>query len=870
MRKYVLATALALACAALLAFVSPRALAGPAASWGRNYYGQLGDGSNTDRLTPVQVLDLTTVTKVAAGESHSLALLADGTLRSFGRNNFGQLGDGTTDNRNTPVQVLYLTNVVALAGGSAHSLAVKSDGTAWAWGRNQYGQLGDGGSNNRSEPWQVTGLSGAVGVAAGEFHSLALKSDGTMRAWGRNNYGQLGDGSTTDRSTPVQVQNLTNVVAIGAGLTHSLAVKSNGTVWAWGRNNYGQLGDGTTNNSTTPVQVQNLTNVVAVAGGQYHSIALKSDGTVWAWGRNIHGQLGDGTNEDRLTPVQVANLTNVVAIASGEDHCLAVKSDGTVWAWGFNMYGQLGNGTTTSSNRPVQVSGLTDVVAVAAGYDHSLAVIRWRTAMTTADRSGTVSYPVVLMADLRQVTGNLPVDGATVSFEVEGSPVGTAVTGGGGTSGRAELEWLIPEGPTNRTIFAEFAGDAVYQPSFDSGTLTCSPCPTETTVPDRTGTITETVTLYAYLKRLSDNAWVNGRTVGFSVDGTLVGSAVTGAGGTDGRADFDWIIPDGPPTRTIEGSFEGDQSYEPSSGSGTLTCQTWETKMATFDRTQRITGQTELKCRLVRIDNVPVAHKAITFSVDGTPVAIVTTDSNGYARHPYVVPDAGGAGERTVLSDWPGDGGYAPTSKTATLTVLPAVPYIWVMPKSAAPGKRVNLYAYFRRLYDYKPQELKTVQFLVDGTVVGETTTGAGPDRGIARYELDTSGMDVGAHTLRCAYQGDPWMDAGYGDSMLTIERATPVIWVRPITAARGETVKLYAYLRRLYDYLPQQSKLVHFMIDGKPVATVWTGTGADAGKARYLYDTSDLEPGDHTIRCKFDGDITLAPGFGEAILTIY
>jgi len=249
---------------------------------------------------------------LAGGIYHTLALRSDGTVWAWGQNGAGQLGDGTTTNRKTPVRVLELTDVVGVAG-SNHSLALKSDGTVWAWGYNNSGQLGDGTTTDRNTPVQVLGITGVVSIAAGTWHNLALKNDGTVWAWGYNNNGQLGDGTTTLRTTPVQVLGITGVVSIAAGSWHSLAFKNDGTVWAWGYNNYGQLGDGTTTQRNTPVQVSGLTGiagltgVVDIAAGYFHSLALKSDGTVWAWGSNSEGLLGNGYTTNSNTPVQVRN-----------------------------------------------------------------------------------------------------------------------------------------------------------------------------------------------------------------------------------------------------------------------------------------------------------------------------------------------------------------------------------------------------------------------------------------------------------------------------------------------------------------------------------------------------------------------------------
>src|SRR5262249_55767554 len=158
----------------------------------------------------------------------------------------------TTTNRSTPVQVSNLTGVTQVSGGSTHSLALKSDGTVWAWGSNARGRLGDNTTIDRSTPVQVVNLASAIDIAAGDQHSLALKSDGTVWAWGSNSRGELGNTSITDfTSSPVQVtgggtgqQFLTGVRQVSATGSFSLVLRSDGTVWAWGDNTLGQLGAG--------------------------------------------------------------------------------------------------------------------------------------------------------------------------------------------------------------------------------------------------------------------------------------------------------------------------------------------------------------------------------------------------------------------------------------------------------------------------------------------------------------------------------------------------------------------------------------------------------------------------------------------------
>ncbi len=340
-------------------------------AWGSNGDGRLGDGSTTQRTTPVRVAGITGVTAIAAGSAHSLALRVDRTVWAWGSNANGQLGadPATTPRSFLPIEVAGISDAISIAGGGNHSVAAKSDGSVWAWGSNSNGQLGDETTTQHSAPAQARDLSGAylsavVAVAAGQTHSLALKNDGTVWAWGANGGGQLGDGTTTQQLTAVQVRDvsggyLSDVVAVAAGQSHSLAVRSDGTAWAWGANDKGQLGDGTTTPRPTAVQVRDetgayLTQVVAVASRKNHSYALKSDGTIWACGYNGSGQLGDGSTTQRTQAVRVGTLSDMTALAAGDSHGLAVAADRSVWSWGGNSYGQLGDGTTSQRVSPVK------------------------------------------------------------------------------------------------------------------------------------------------------------------------------------------------------------------------------------------------------------------------------------------------------------------------------------------------------------------------------------------------------------------------------------------------------------------------------------------------------------------------------------
>jgi alpha-tubulin suppressor-like RCC1 family protein len=449
--------------------------AGSAWAWGLNVDGQLGNGTTTSSSTPVQVSlpSGTTVTAIAGGQYHSLALTSAGQVLAWGDNSFGELGNGTINSSSTPVSVSLPsgTTVTAIAGGFEHSLALTSSGQVLAWGNNASGQLGNGTNNRSSTPVAVSLPSGTTvtAIAGGGYHSLAVTSTGQVLSWGYNADGQLGNGTTTNSSTPVQVSlpSGTIVTAIAGGGYHSLAVTSSGQVLAWGDNSVGELGNGTTTTTgcscnPTPVAVSLPTGtiVTAIAGGGVHSLALTSSGQVLAWGSNNDGQLGNGTTTTTgcsciPTPVQVSlpSGTTVTAIAGGGSHSLALTSSGQVLAWGLNNDGQLGNGTTTNSSTPIVVSAFPAAVAIAGGGYHSLAIQLPAAAVFPAMANG--AYGGYVTAATIQNTGTAAATVRIAYFNQNGAPVGA---GDVISSLPVNASWTVRQ--DNGNSFPSSGGDA--------------------------------------------------------------------------------------------------------------------------------------------------------------------------------------------------------------------------------------------------------------------------------------------------------------------------------------------------------------------------------------------------------------------------
>ncbi|WP_353569819.1 choice-of-anchor D domain-containing protein [Candidatus Albibeggiatoa sp. nov. BB20] len=390
--------------------------------WGYNGTGQLGDDTSTDHLTPIDVSDLgSEVSAVALGEYHSCALLDTGTVKCWGFNGNGELGDGTTTDRYTPVDVSGLTGVSAIALGGAHACALLDTGTVKCWGINTDGELGDGTTTNSNIPVDVTGLTGVSAIALGPLTSCALLDTGTVKCWGNNGYGELGDGTTTDRYTPVAVSGLTGVSEISLGENHSCALLDTGSVKCWGYNGNGRLGDGTTTDSSTPIAVSSLTGVSAIALGNYHSCALLSTGSVKCWGYNGNGRLGDGTTIDQYTPTAVSSLTDASGLGLGKYHSCALLSTSGVKCWGFNENGQIGDGTTLERQTPVDVATIPEVNLVGNGNS----IINGDVTPATSDDTDFATTPINTPVDKTFTIENSGDGNLTLSGDPEVTLTGT-------------------------------------------------------------------------------------------------------------------------------------------------------------------------------------------------------------------------------------------------------------------------------------------------------------------------------------------------------------------------------------------------------------------------------------------------------------
>ena len=265
-------------------------------TWGENDSGQLGLGFvRTPQPAPLQVGTEADWASVDFGQLFTVALKRDGTLWTWGYNFDGRLGDGTQLGRTAPGRMGRDADWAFVAAGAGHVLAVKQNGTLWGWGQNSWGQLSIDPlvASRQLTPVQIGTDRDWATAAAGYEFSLAVKTDGSLWTWGDNGRGQLGDGTTVSRFAPARIGADTDwqfVTTGGVPPGSSFALKTDGSLWAWGDNradfqnpNLDFLGVGDTADRLQPTRIGTEVSWRRVAVNFAMKRLIKSDGTLWTW-----------------------------------------------------------------------------------------------------------------------------------------------------------------------------------------------------------------------------------------------------------------------------------------------------------------------------------------------------------------------------------------------------------------------------------------------------------------------------------------------------------------------------------------------------------------------------------------------------------
>jgi len=344
-------------------------------------------------------------TKVAVGNGHMCAISVDGELYCWGGNSNGTIGDGTTTNRSSPVHIDIPGTVRDIAVSAWHSCAVTTTDQAYCWGNNSNGRLGLGTKINHYTP-QLLPISGIKQLSVSTYTGCALLNSGGVRCWGNNGpSGRLGNNSTTESLAPVTPNGLNSgVISLSVGEFHACALLESGGLSCWGSNSRSQLGVAGITSSPVPIPVFS-SGVKKVLVGDFHTCVITTSnamrcvggnnysqsngvnttdpveswttvpggssgvddmavggntncmlraGVLSCWGRNNSGQTGRGNTENPVPPMEI--LSNVLAVnANANLNICAIMENGVLQCWGGNSSGQLSNGTTTPSYSPTPV-----------------------------------------------------------------------------------------------------------------------------------------------------------------------------------------------------------------------------------------------------------------------------------------------------------------------------------------------------------------------------------------------------------------------------------------------------------------------------------------------------------------------------------
>jgi alpha-tubulin suppressor-like RCC1 family protein len=337
--------------------------------------------------------------QVMAGDAHTCGLTTDSLAYCWGDNSNGQLGDGTTTDRLTPVKVAGGLRFAQITAGGGHTCALTRSNVAYCWGHNSRGQIGDGTYvTHHTIPTLVAGGRRFHQIRAGFVHTCALNLNDAAYCWGANDNGQLGTSGPT--RAPALVRGGHRFRQVITGASHTCAVTRDDRAYCWGNNASGQLGNGTFGTRRfEPVAVAgglSFRQVVPGSGGYVelepfvvdgaHTCGITTNDKAYCWGETFGSTPHDVSGERRFRQITTSAVRTACAVAltraalcwSWSDsrwvrvpgdvdfsalstsalgrHICGLSTDRRAYCWGSNSNGQLGDGTRTDRSSPTPVA----------------------------------------------------------------------------------------------------------------------------------------------------------------------------------------------------------------------------------------------------------------------------------------------------------------------------------------------------------------------------------------------------------------------------------------------------------------------------------------------------------------------------------
>lgn len=305
-----------------------------------------------------------TVSDTTAIGGHSAILTEDGQLWMWGKNNFGQCGNGSTTTATegvispTLVQMPYVGSTFSDGFFNETNRTTVANGTS-------------GGVHYQGYRVQSRWAS----VALGQRFTIALTEQGALLGWGEARFLGMGyaGSSTTAITKPRMITSTNRFKAIAANWEAAAAIDNLGRLWVWGGGAQYNLGNGSTAHQPNLVQIASGTTFKAVAVNAYAIFAITMGGVLWSAGAGGYNGYNSSNKTTLSSTMSVsAGNNDFKAVVCGDEHALFIKgSTNRVYVTGKNNYGQLGIGSTTDQSAIVVSSFTGAAYSVVGGWKSS-------------------------------------------------------------------------------------------------------------------------------------------------------------------------------------------------------------------------------------------------------------------------------------------------------------------------------------------------------------------------------------------------------------------------------------------------------------------------------------------------------------------
>ncbi|MCX6358268.1 MAG: Ig-like domain repeat protein, partial [Armatimonadetes bacterium] len=594
------------------------------------------------------------------------------------------------------------------------------------------------------------------------------------------------------------------------------------------------------------------------------------DETTASWAARLGGQALAG----------VKHYVTYIGISPSDGNRIYTGSDdGQLWmtANGGSNWQLIGSGVPSLPNRAITSISVspTDPSDILVGLSGTGTGHLWRCANTQAGAARTWTNlsgaGVTALPDVPVNAIALDPDAPSTTFYVA-TDVGVMATQDGGLNWANATQPLgLPNVQVNdlvmvpgtRNLYAGTYGRGIWRIGLPNGLAT------RLALTNCSGAPGSSVNLSATLTKSLDGSPLAGKTIGFTVAGTSVGSTLTDAAGA---ASVPYIVVDtfASPTVGTGAAFMGDGTYGASSVIGRLDITPTTSSLAVADVNGFAGGNVDLTATLTRpTDNGGAIGRLISFSLDGTAVGSAATAAGGTATLSYLVPAVTTVGAHALGAAFAGDALYGASSGAGTLTIAESglpVTYLVVNNRSnIGPSQSVPLGAYLKRAVDNTGLGSRTVTFKIDGSTVGSATT---INSGTALMYWTSPTVFSGTHEIRAEFAGDVAYLSCYGIGYINPGATSATsLSVAAASGSFGQAVTLSATLTKSADGSLLPGKSVSFSLGGTSVGSASTSGFGVAAVSTVLTDS--LVAGANTISTAFAGDSSYSACNGTGTLTV-